>query len=106
MCSYIILNGVPWIIGKLTSGRLLPPTIDAAEEWVIPPGGIIPPWMCVVSLRDIFLRTNMLGRRKLIGKPLVLDEHAMEEMHPRSSVDTASQDHVVASTKGASVDEK
>ncbi|PBK98553.1 xanthine/uracil permease [Armillaria gallica] len=95
VCSYIILNGVPWIIGKLTSGRLLPPTIDAAEEWVIPPGGIIPPWI-----------TNMLGRRKLIGKPLVLDEHAMEEMHPRSSVDTASQDHVVASTKGVSVDEK
>ncbi len=61
--------------------------------------------MCVVS-RDILLRTNMLGRRKLIGKPLVLDELAMEERHPRSSVDTASQDHVVASTKGASVDEK
>ncbi|KAK0473583.1 permease family-domain-containing protein [Armillaria novae-zelandiae] len=89
VCSYILLNGVPWIIGKLTGGRLLPPTIDAAEEWVIPPGGIIPPWI-----------------RKLIGKPLVLDEHAMEERHPRSSVDTASQDHVVASTKGVNVDEK
>ncbi|KAK0234664.1 hypothetical protein EDD85DRAFT_89518 [Armillaria nabsnona] len=89
VCSYILLNGIPWIIGKLTNGRLLPPTIDAAEEWVIPPGGIIPPWI-----------------RKLIGKPLVLDELAMEERHPRSSVDTASQDHVVASTKGASVDEK
>ncbi|KAK0436458.1 permease family-domain-containing protein [Armillaria borealis] len=89
VCSYILLNGIPWIIGKLTSGRLLPPTIDAAEEWVIPPGGIIPPWI-----------------RKIIGKPLVIDEHAMEERHPRSSVDTASQDHAVASTKGASVYEK
>ncbi|KAK0447385.1 permease family-domain-containing protein [Desarmillaria tabescens] len=88
VCSYIVLNGVPWILGKLTNGRLLPPTIDAAEEWVIPPGGILPAWI-----------------RKLIGKPLVIDEHAMEERRARSSVDTASQDHVVASIK-ASVDEK
>ncbi|KAK0200353.1 permease family-domain-containing protein [Desarmillaria ectypa] len=88
VCSYLLLNGIPWIIGKLTGGRILPPTIDAAEEWVIPPGGILPPWM-----------------RKLIGKPLVIDELAMEERRARSSVDTASQDHVVASIK-ASVDEK
>ncbi|KAG7442233.1 uncharacterized protein BT62DRAFT_936350 [Guyanagaster necrorhizus] len=82
VCSYLLLNGIPWIIGKISGGRILPPTIDAAEEWVVPPGGIIPPWI-----------------RKLIGKPLVIDELAMEERHTRSSVDTASQDHVVASTK-------
>ncbi|KIY67031.1 hypothetical protein CYLTODRAFT_454849 [Cylindrobasidium torrendii FP15055 ss-10] len=43
--SYMLLNILPWIAGKLSGGRLLPPTIDASEEWVIPPGGIVPPWI-------------------------------------------------------------
>lgn len=41
------LNGIPWIITRLTGGRIVPPNIEMSEEWVIPPGGMIPYWLCV-----------------------------------------------------------
>jgi AGZA family xanthine/uracil permease-like MFS transporter len=47
--SYLLLNGVPWIITRLTGGRIIPPNIEMSEEWVIPPGGMIPMWMCVLN---------------------------------------------------------
>ncbi|KAJ7502793.1 xanthine/uracil permease [Mycena galericulata] len=43
--SYLVLNGIPWMITRLTGGRIIPPNIDMSEEWVIPPGGIIPFWL-------------------------------------------------------------
>ncbi|KAJ7350272.1 permease family-domain-containing protein [Mycena albidolilacea] len=43
--SYLLLNGVPWIITRLTGGRIVPPNIEMSEEWVIPPGGMIPLWI-------------------------------------------------------------
>jgi AGZA family xanthine/uracil permease-like MFS transporter len=43
--SYVILNGIPLVLKKITGGRILPPNYDASEEWIIPPGGIIPVWM-------------------------------------------------------------
>ncbi|KAJ7874698.1 permease family-domain-containing protein [Mycena olivaceomarginata] len=43
--SYLLLNGVPWIITRLTGGRIIPPNIEMSEEWVIPPGGMIPMWI-------------------------------------------------------------
>ncbi|KAJ7188487.1 permease family-domain-containing protein [Mycena filopes] len=43
--SYLVLNGIPWIITRLTSGRIVPPSIEMSEEWVIPPGGILPYWL-------------------------------------------------------------
>ncbi|CAK5281425.1 unnamed protein product [Mycena citricolor] len=43
--SYILLNGIPWIIARLSGNRILPPNIDMSEEWSIPPGSIIPFWM-------------------------------------------------------------
>jgi AGZA family xanthine/uracil permease-like MFS transporter len=45
--SYILLNGIPLIIKKATGGRVVPHEYDMAEEWVIPPGSLIPAWMCV-----------------------------------------------------------
>lgn len=42
--SYILLNGIPGAIRMLTRGRIVPPNIDAAEPWVIPPGGLVPIW--------------------------------------------------------------
>lgn len=43
--SYIVLNGVPLLLAKVSGGRLLPPNYDASEEWTIPPGSILPKWM-------------------------------------------------------------
>ncbi|KAJ7251787.1 permease family-domain-containing protein [Mycena haematopus] len=43
--SYLVLNGIPWIVTRLTGGRIVPPNIDLSEEWVIPPGGMIPLWI-------------------------------------------------------------
>jgi len=49
IASYLLLNGVPWAIGKISGGRVLPPNIEASEEWTVPPGGMIPFWMYVFS---------------------------------------------------------
>lgn len=43
--SYMILNGIPWALTKLSGGRIVPPNIEYSEEWVVPEGGIVPPWL-------------------------------------------------------------
>jgi len=43
--SYILLNGVPWVLRKVTGDRLVPRNYENAEKWVVPPGGLIPVWM-------------------------------------------------------------
>ncbi|KAF8197060.1 purine transporter [Pholiota molesta] len=43
--SYILLNGIPLIIKKATGGRVVPHEYDMAEEWVIPPGSLVPAWI-------------------------------------------------------------
>lgn len=43
--SYVLINGIPLALKKISGGRIVPPNYDAAEEWVIPPGGIVPLWM-------------------------------------------------------------
>jgi len=45
----MLLNGIPLVLKKITGGRLVPPDYDAAEEWVIPPGGITPIWVYVFN---------------------------------------------------------
>ncbi|KAF8896859.1 xanthine/uracil permease [Gymnopilus junonius] len=43
--SYILLNGIPLAIRKASGGRIVPNDYDMSEAWVIPPGGILPPWL-------------------------------------------------------------
>ncbi|KAH8986804.1 permease family-domain-containing protein [Lactarius hatsudake] len=43
--SYVLLNGLPWILRKVSSDRIVPPNYGQAEQWVIPPGGVVPVWM-------------------------------------------------------------
>ncbi|KAJ3492690.1 hypothetical protein NLJ89_g11181 [Agrocybe chaxingu] len=38
--SYIVLNGIPLILKKISGGRIAPPEYDLAEEWVIPQVGL------------------------------------------------------------------
>ncbi len=57
----MLLNGIPLVLKKVTGGRIVPPDYDAAEEWVIPPGGITPVWVYVVypfSCQSIFDTSN------------------------------------------------
>ncbi|CAL1702767.1 unnamed protein product [Somion occarium] len=46
--SYVLLNGTALVLRKISNDRILPPTYDSSEPWVIPPGGIVPTWMKVV----------------------------------------------------------
>ena len=46
--SYVLINGLAWLLSRVSQGRLAPPNYDQSEPWVIPPGSIIPAWMCVV----------------------------------------------------------
>lgn len=46
--SYLLLNGIPWILRKVSNDRIVPPTYGSAEPWVIPPGSIVPGWMYVL----------------------------------------------------------
>ena len=43
--SYIILNGIPLIIKKLSNGRIVPSEYKYSEKWVVPPGSVVPPFM-------------------------------------------------------------
>lgn len=43
--SYLILNGIPLVIRKLSGDRIVPANYDMSEPWTLPPGSILPPWM-------------------------------------------------------------
>ncbi|KAF7973797.1 hypothetical protein HWV62_14158 [Athelia sp. TMB] len=42
--SYIIINGIPAFIQFASNGAIVPANFEAAEPWVIPPGGLVPIW--------------------------------------------------------------
>jgi len=48
--SFLLLNGIPWLVRKASGDRIVPGNFEASEEWIIPPGGIIPPW--IRAIRD------------------------------------------------------
>ncbi|KAJ8519293.1 hypothetical protein ONZ45_g3763 [Pleurotus djamor] len=41
--SYILLNSIPLFLRKISGGRIVPPNYDAAEQWSVPQGSMIPP---------------------------------------------------------------
>ncbi|KAF9555938.1 xanthine/uracil permease [Agrocybe pediades] len=43
--TYLILNGIPLIVKKISGGRVLPHEYENSEKWVIPPGSFVPPWV-------------------------------------------------------------
>jgi AGZA family xanthine/uracil permease-like MFS transporter len=77
VASFILINGTAWALRKLTGGRIVPPSIDAAEPWIIPPGGIVPIWI-----------------QKLTGR--YVDPRIEAELdHDAISMETTSQDHAL-----------
>ncbi|KAH9172515.1 hypothetical protein EDB89DRAFT_1964540 [Lactarius sanguifluus] len=50
IASYILLNGLPWVVCKVSGDRIVPSNYGSAEPWIVPPGGIVPVWMFVSRL--------------------------------------------------------
>ncbi|KAK7681739.1 hypothetical protein QCA50_015086 [Cerrena zonata] len=71
--SYILLNGTIWVFRKISGDRIIPPTYEYAEAWVVPPGGLMPAWL-----------PYLLNRNAPQGTEVPLEE--------RHSTDTAIQD--------------
>ncbi|KAI0085241.1 permease family-domain-containing protein [Irpex rosettiformis] len=43
--SYTLINGIVALIRRVTNNRIVPPSYEDSEPWVIPPGSIVPLWM-------------------------------------------------------------
>lgn len=44
--SYITLNGVAWVLEKVSGGRIVPPNKEESDPWSWKvPGGFLPPWV-------------------------------------------------------------
>ncbi|KNZ78937.1 Putative xanthine/uracil permease, partial [Termitomyces sp. J132] len=44
--SYLLINGIPWVLRKITNDNIIPPNYyEESEEWIIPPGRIYPGWI-------------------------------------------------------------
>jgi AGZA family xanthine/uracil permease-like MFS transporter len=52
---YLLLNGIPFILRKISRDRLLPMDYEV-KEWAISPGDIVPIWVYVQE--SFFLPTN------------------------------------------------
>lgn len=79
--SYLVINGIPWILMRISGDRIVPPSYEAAEEWSIPPGSIFPRWILVLT-----------GRAPLNEEVQLEDRNVHRQRSP--SMDTASQDHI------------
>ncbi|KII84775.1 hypothetical protein PLICRDRAFT_179116 [Plicaturopsis crispa FD-325 SS-3] len=96
--SYVILNGIPLALRKLSGDRVIPPNLDASEPWVVPPGGIVPIWL-----------QHLTGRyhEDLLDIPMEQQQQYNPDNHHHrrsvTSVDTASQDHVVNVVKDSHI---
>ncbi|KAL0948233.1 hypothetical protein HGRIS_010833 [Hohenbuehelia grisea] len=62
--TYMLLNGIPLALKKLSGGRIVPPNYEASEEWVVPQGSVLPPWFLA-----------------LIGRSPAMDDGPQMEMH-------------------------
>lgn len=84
--SYMILNGIPLIIRKLSKERIVPSEYKYSEKWVIPPGSMVPPIMYVslsrrwyiCSFYNIHSLKFMKMKKKHGAKP---DEQEMDAVH-------------------------
>lgn len=74
--SFVLINGLVWVLRKASGERLAPPDYDASEPWVIPPGSIVPAWMRFVAVRTGLAR----GPAAHDGTPeMHLGEHASHD---------------------------
>ena len=78
--SYIIINGVPFVLKRASGGRIIPTNnYAAAEEWNIPAGSLMPGWMQVPLPLFVMLHTELLDDRlKLRGRSPSSESDASE----------------------------
>lgn len=43
--SYMLINGIAFFVILVTNERIVPSNYENSEQWVIPPGSIVPPWI-------------------------------------------------------------
>jgi len=66
--SYMLINGIPFLIILATNGRIVPSNnYELSEQWAIPPGSLIPLWIL-----------------KLLGKEVPTSETLDIEIHHRA----------------------
>ncbi|EEB88674.1 hypothetical protein MPER_13357, partial [Moniliophthora perniciosa FA553] len=71
--SYLVINGIPWLIMKISRDRIVPPSYEAAEEWSIPPGSIFPRWILVLTGRAPMNEDLQMEDRNVQGRRSPLD---------------------------------
>jgi hypothetical protein len=84
--SYVLINGVPLLLKKLSNGRIIPPNYyEDSEEWVIPPGSMIPYWMCVMSYDLMLPHDNFAIQPKTTWSNDQCGYRALRRKNPRRS---------------------
>jgi len=66
---YLLLNGIPFVLRKVSGDKLLPLDYELKEKWVIPPGGITPVWVYVLRL-VLFIVKVLISKQKSKGSRL------------------------------------
>jgi len=69
--SYLVLNGIPWALSRLSGGRIVPPSIHLAEEWVVP-SNMAPYWIrkltgSAYEPEDFEMARGVLGSQNTSG---------------------------------------
>jgi hypothetical protein len=77
IATYLLLNGVPWALRKVSGDRIVPSYYGNAEPWTPPPGGIVPGWMLVllVPLDCVCRLKSFLGNPLEVMSPIVVNRH-------------------------------
>jgi len=86
--SYMLLNGIPFLLRKISRDRIIPPDHDLAEEWVIPPGGIIPRWILILLRREPVEPETEVERTAQDDS----EKEGSEKEDPRSVLDHSSNE--------------
>lgn len=98
----MLINGVAWLLRKVSNERWAPPNYDASEPWVIPPGSVVPTWMCVplspCTLRAVLTERccrRFIAGRVGMGEEEQMHEHVEMRVEPlRHSHDASSLEHI------------
>lgn len=81
---HLLLNGIPFILRKLSRDRLLPMDYEVKEKWATPPGGILPIWVYVYGFSFLLRCWSFTKRRRAIE---FKNRHDGVEQHKMVSVE-------------------
>jgi hypothetical protein len=67
---FLLLNGIPFIIRKISRDKILPADYKRKEAWATPSGSIVPNWLYVLRIclfSSGYLPSTPHRSRKVIG---------------------------------------